>query len=117
MARLIVEAKGTASEGASFGVASPGNQLPLYLVVSVIDSSGVPVTGLTAQNLRVDPIIVAAGGGMVTISNVSERQQGAYLVSVVPIPAATWQLGRYIFWLAVTSGADQGQTVCAVFVH
>jgi hypothetical protein len=25
--------------------------------------------------------------------------------------------GRYIFVLAVTRGGDQGQTVCAVFVH
>jgi hypothetical protein len=29
----------------------------------------------------------------------------------------TWTLGRYILFLTVTHGADQGQTVCAVFVH
>jgi len=29
----------------------------------------------------------------------------------------TWAYGRYIFVLAVARGADQGQTVCAVFVH
>ena len=116
MARLIVEAEGTGGDAASQGVARPGNQFPLYMVVSVTDSSGVPVTGLTAHDLRVDPIIVAAFGAGVTISSMGESHPGTYLVHVVPIPAGTWKLGRYIFWLAVTSGTDQGQTVCAVFV-
>jgi hypothetical protein len=37
-------------------------------------------------------------------------------VEIVPIPTATWQLGRYIFWIAVSHGTDHGQTVCSVFV-
>jgi hypothetical protein len=116
MARLIIEAEGTAGTGASSGVARPGNQLPLYLVVSVTRSSGVPVTGLGAQNVRVNPIIVAPGGALVTISQMIEPEPGTYLIDVVPIPAGTWQLGRYLFWLALTSGTNRGQTVCAVSV-
>jgi hypothetical protein len=27
-----------------------------------------------------------------------------------------WQLGRYLFWMAVRSGANRGQTVFDVFV-
>ena len=108
--------EGTAGTGASSGVARPGNQLPLYLVVLVTRSSGVPVTGLGAQNVRVKPIIVAPGGALVTISRMIEPEPGTYLIDVVPIPAGTWQLGRYLFWLALTSGTNRGQTVCAVSV-
>jgi hypothetical protein len=112
MARLIVEAEGTAGTGASSGVAKPGNQLPLYLLISVTRSSGLPVTGLTAQNVEVDPIIVAPGGAAVTITSMGEPKPGTYLVQVVPIPAGAWRLGRYLFWLAVKSGANHGQTLC-----
>ena len=117
MARLIVEAEGTGGEGESSGVARPNNRDNLYLVVSVTNNYGTPRTGLTAANFQVDPIIVAPGGGAVTIATVSERQPGTYLLEVVPIPAATWQLGRYIFWIAVAAGSSKGQTVSSVFVH
>jgi len=52
----------------------------------------------------------------VTISNMGEPHPGTYLLFVEPIPAGTWTLGRYLFWLAVKSGTNNGQTVCAVFV-
>jgi hypothetical protein len=113
---MIVEAVGTAGTGASSGVAKPGNQLPLFLVVSVTRSSGAPVTGLSAANVQVEPIIVAPGGALVTTSRIIEPKPGTYLIEVVPIPAGAWRLGRYLFWLALTSGANQGQTVCEVFV-
>jgi hypothetical protein len=116
MARLIVEAVGTAGTTASQGVARPGNQLPLPLVVSVTRGSGVPVTGLTPQNLQVDPIIVAPFGARVTISRMIGPQPGTYLVEVTPVPNGTWQLGRYLFWLAVSSGGNHGQTVFDVIV-
>lgn len=116
MARLIVEAVGTGGTGASQGIAKPGNQDPLYIVISVIRGTGVPVTGLTQQDLQVDPIIVAPGGAGVTISIMGEPHPGAYLVDVIPVPGGTWKLGRYLFWLAVGSGADRGQTVFDVFV-
>jgi hypothetical protein len=116
MTRLIVDAEATGGTGASSGIAKPGNQFPLYIVASVTHSNGAPRNGLSAADFRVVPIIVAPGGGEVTISRVIEPQPGAYLVEVVPIPAATWQLGRYLFWVAVAHGAGQGQTVCSVFV-
>ena len=116
MARWIVEAEGTAGTGASSGVAKPGNQLPLHLVVSVTRSTGTAVTGLTSADFQVEPIIVAPGGALVTIDRTIEAQAGVYLVEVIPIPAGTWQLGRYIFWIALHSGNNHGQTVCAVFV-
>jgi len=121
MARLIVEAQGTAAEGAAQGVASPGNSDPLYLVVSVTDAGGVPVSGLTAADFAVDAKLVAAGGAEVEIASVGGGQHGDYLLDVVPVTFQgtqyTWTLGRYIFLLTVTLGTDQGQTLCAVFVH
>ena len=116
MARLIVEAEATGGTGASSGVAKPGNQLPLYVVVSVTHGNGTAQTGLRSANFQVEPIIVAPGGGGVTIAQVGQLQSGVYLVEIVPITTVTWQLGRYIFWVAVSHGTDHGQTVCSVFV-
>jgi hypothetical protein len=116
MARLIVEAEATGGTGVSSGVAKPGNQDPLYVVVSVTHGNGTPQTGLSITNFRVQPMVVAPGGGGVTIAQVGELHPGAYLVQVVPITTATWQLGRYIFWTAASHGTDHGQTVCSVFV-
>jgi hypothetical protein len=116
MAKLYVETVGTGGTGASSGVARPGNRDPLYLVISVTRSSGAAVTGLGVADFQVEPIIVAPGGALVTISSVTEPQSGTYLLNLVPIPAGTWQLGRYLFWVSVTSGTARGQTVRDVFV-
>jgi hypothetical protein len=43
--------------------------------------------------------------------------EGPIVQAVAAVTQSTWAYGRYIFVLAVTRGADQGQTVCAVFVH
>ena len=57
MARLIVTAF---SEDT---IAAPGNRRPNYIVVSVTDAHGVPVTGLGVSNFEVDPMIAVLGGG------------------------------------------------------
>ena len=85
-------------------------------MVSVTRGTGAPVAGLTPQNLQVNPIIVALGGASVTISRMLEPHPGTYLVDVIPVPNGMWQLGRYLFWIAVRSGANRGQTVFDVFV-
>lgn len=117
MALLIVEALAPAAVGPVSGVAQPGNQLPLNIVVSVTRNNGVAVTGLTNTAFRVQAILVAPGGGQVTLQHVGEVQPGVYLVQVIPIPAATWVLGVYTFWLAVNHGANAGQALCAVLVE
>jgi hypothetical protein len=122
MARLVVEAQGTAAEGPAVqGVAAVGNSDPMPLVVSVTDADGVPVSGLTAADFRIDAKIVGAFGSQVEIATVGGGQQGDYALRIVPVTFQgtqySWAYGRYIFFLAVTRGADQGQTVCAVFVH
>jgi hypothetical protein len=122
MARLVVEARGTAAEGPVVqGVAAVGNSDPMPLVVSVTDADGVPVSGLTAADFRIDAMIVGAGGSQVEIAMLGGGQQGDYALRIVPVTYQgtqyTWAYGRYIFFLAVTRGVDQGQTVCAVFVH
>jgi hypothetical protein len=111
MARLIVTAF---SEDT---IAAPGNRQPNYIIVSVTDANGAPVTNLSAANYKVDPMIVGPGGALVNIVSVSAgRLAGFYLVQVVPINAETWKAGVYIFAVAVERGADKGQTLATVLM-
>ncbi len=98
-------------------IAAPGNRQPNYIVVSVTDTNGVPVTGLAAGNFKVDPMIVGPGGALVNIANVNAgRLPGFYLVNVVPIRTETWKAGVYIFAVAVERGPDRGQTLATVLM-
>jgi hypothetical protein len=111
MARLIVTAF---SEDT---IAAPGNRQPNYIVLSVTDSNGDPVTGLAAGNFKVDPMIVGPGGALVNITAVSAgRLPGFYHVNVVPINTQTWKAGVYIFAVAVQRGQDKGQTLATVLM-
>lgn len=108
-ARLIVNA---ASEDT---VANPGNREPNYIAVSVTDESGVPTTGLTATNFKVDAMIVARGGAQVDIKGVTPGVlPGFYLIDVLPIRQESWKRGVYIFAVVVESGGNQGQTLTTV---
>jgi hypothetical protein len=69
MARLILEAM---SEDT---IASPGNRQSNYIVASVTDGNGLPVTGLGATNFKVDPMIVGAGGALVNITLTLSRSK------------------------------------------
>jgi hypothetical protein len=60
MGRLVVEALGTAAEGAASGAARVDSSDPLYLVVSITDADGVPVSGLAATDFTITAKIVAA---------------------------------------------------------
>jgi hypothetical protein len=85
--------------------------------VSVTDVNGVPVTGLTAANFKVDPMIVGPGGALVGIvSSDPGRLPGFYHINVLPIRAETWKAGVYIFAVAVEHGADKGQTLTQVLM-
>jgi hypothetical protein len=122
MGRLVVEARGTAAEGPLVqGVAAVGNSDPMPIVVSVTDADGVPVNGLAAADFTINATIVAPGGSQVEITSAGGGQHVGYLLDVVPVTYQgtqyTWAFGRYLFVLTVTRGVDQGQTVCAVFVH
>jgi hypothetical protein len=111
MARLIVTAF---SEDT---IAAPGNRQPNYIVVSITDANGLPVTGLGVNNFRVDPMIVGPGGALVNIVNVNAgRLNGFYHINVLPIRAETWKAGVYIFAVAVERGADHGQTLASVLM-
>jgi hypothetical protein len=113
MALLIVNA---ASEDS---IAAPGNRERNYIVVSVTDSVGNPVTGLTAANFKVQPTIVGAGGALVNIQSVAippYDPPGIYIVHVVPIGTQTWKAGTYIFAIAVTRGSDKGQNLASVLM-
>ena len=109
MARLIVTAF---SEDT---IAAPGNREPNYVIVSVTDENGVPVTGLNETHFTVDPMIVGPGGSKVDVIHVRMgRLQGFYNVRIVPIAEEEWQAGVYIFAVAVQKGEDRGQTLATV---
>ncbi len=113
MALLIVNA------AAEDGLAAPGNIQPNHIIVSVTDSVGNPITGLTAANFKIQPAIVGAGGALVNIQSVAPPPYdppGIYIIRVVPINTATWKAGVYIFAVAVTRGADKGQNLASVLM-
>jgi len=111
MSRLIVTAF---SEDT---IAAPGNRQPNYVIVSVTDVNGLPVTGLGVSYFKVDPMIVAPGGALVNITDVrTGRLPGFYHINVVPIRRETWKPGVYIFAVAVEKGADRGQTLATVLM-
>lgn len=111
MARLILEAL---SEDT---IAAPGNRQPNYIVASVTDSNGVPVTGLGATNFKVDPMIVGPGGALVNIISVSAgRLPGFYHINVEPIRTETWKQGVYLFAIAVDKAPDKGQCLTTVLM-
>ena len=98
-------------------IAAPGNRRENYIVVSVTDGNGKPVTGLNIKNFKVDAVIVGPGGALVDITGVTAgRLPGVYLVLLVPIKTQTWKSGVYIFAVAVANGADMGQNLCSVMM-
>lgn len=109
MARLIVTAL---SEDA---LAAPKNRKPNYIIVSVTDTNGVPVEGLTASDFTIKTI-VAPGGG--TISNLVAAAEsdfpGVYLIEITPDKKSAWKKGVYIFAVGVHSKFDRGQTIANV---
>jgi hypothetical protein len=111
MARLIVTAL---SEDT---VAAPGNRLSNYICVSVTDTSGNPVVGLKEENFKVDPMIAAPGGALVSIASFFPgRLPGFYYINVTPADMHTWKLGVYIFAVVVQMGNDKGQTLASVLM-
>jgi hypothetical protein len=112
MARLIVN---SFSEDT---IAAPGNRQPNYIIVSVTDVNGAPVTGLGTPNFKVDPMIVGPGGALVNITGVTAgRLPGFYHINTVPIRTETWKSGVYIFAVAVDKGSDKGQTLATVLMN
>jgi hypothetical protein len=98
-------------------IAAPGNRQNNYVVVSVTDAGGNPVTGLNASNFKVQPVIVGAGGALVNITGAATAGlPGFYIVDVVPIKTETWKAGTYIFAVAAERGADKGQALASVLM-
>lgn len=96
--------------------AQAGNRKPAFIIASITNDKGAPVTGLPASSFKVHAPIVAAGGAEIVISTVFEPHGGTtlpgyYRVEVVPFGTFKWLKGTYIFALAVAKGTDKGQTI------
>jgi hypothetical protein len=109
MARLTIEA---VSEDTVAAPERPTN----HIVASVTDPNGEPVTGLTAANFRIDPMI-SGNGAKVTVAGVSAgRLPGFYHINVVPAPEGGRERGIHVFAIVASRGADKGQTLATVAV-
>jgi len=110
--RLIVEA---ISEDT---IASPGNRKPNYLLVSVTNANGMPITNLTKDNFEIDALIVGPGGALLNIDKLqhSSRIDGYYFLDLLPIKNETWKKGIYVIAVAVKHNNIQGQTLTSVLV-
>jgi hypothetical protein len=111
MALLIVNAI------AEDTLAAPGNALDSYIVVSVTDSNGVAVAGLALANFTLGSPIYAPFGSdshINTVGGGGAAVSGVYVLRIAPLAGMTWKSGVYIWSVRVTSGADVGQTICAI---
>jgi hypothetical protein len=99
-------------------IAAPGNVKDSYIVVSVTDSSGIPVTGLTKANFGLGSPIVGPGGSISHINTVSNggSVSGVYILRIGPLPGQTWKTGVYIWSVAVTRASDHGQALCTTLM-
>ena len=103
MAKLFVNVVGEDT------ISAPGNAQSSYLIASVEDGSGAPVTGLTIPSFHLGTEIVGPGGSTSSIQTVSNgKLPGTYLLKIIPLAGQTWKSGVYIHSLAVTRGADKG---------
>jgi hypothetical protein len=97
-------------------IAHPGNREPNYIIVSVTNQNGEPITGLSVTNIRVRTLIVGPGGADTQVSRVGGGADGIYYIDVIPVQSYTWVSGTYIFGVFVTRGAQRGQTLTSVLM-
>ena len=98
-------------------LAAPGNREANYIVVSVTDQDGKPVSDLDAHDFTIKAI-VAPGGGQLAydVKVVHSDFPGVYLTEVVPAENDSWKGGVYIFAVGVHRKFDRGQSVVNVLI-
>jgi hypothetical protein len=110
--RLHIEAIAEAT------IAAAGNRNPAGIALCVTDEQGAPVTGIGVAELRVDAMIVGAGGVPVRVVEVAPgRLPGTYLAQVMPIKEETWKPGGHVFAVAVEVGGRRGATLARVVLE
>lgn len=107
--RLFIEAIAEAT------IAAAGNRNPAGIALCVGDEHGAAVTGIGPGELRIDAMIVGAGGVPVRVTEVVPgRLPGTYLAQVVPIKEETWKPGGHVFAVSVELGGRRGATLVRV---
>jgi hypothetical protein len=93
--------------------AKAGNRNPAQILVSVTDSSGTPVTGLTATDITIDTLLVGAGGSNLVRSAFGLATFGGYYrIDVVPTGTLNWVAGEFDVAVMVKNGVgDKAQTI------
>jgi hypothetical protein len=115
MALLLVTADTNSS-----GVPS-GTRDHVFLLISVTDRNGKPITGLTFSpwggpgNIQFKDEVVARGGSGVEINpnphGYYEPAPGFYQVEFIPAAAWTWIPGKWTILIHVKQGQNEGQTI------
>jgi hypothetical protein len=96
-------------------LAAPKNSKPNYVIVSVTDADGAPVSGLTASDFTVKTVVAPGGGTVTNLMAAAETDfPGVYLIEIVPDKKKTWKKGVYIFAVGVHHEFSRGQTVVSV---
>lgn len=98
-------------------LAAPGNRDANYIIVSVTDQDGKPVSDLDSHDFIVK-VIVAPGGGRIShdIKVAKSDFPGVYRAEVVPSENETWKEGVYIFAVGVHRKFDRGQSLVSVIL-
>lgn len=94
--------------------AAAGNRNAAQILVSVTDSTGTPVTGLSTSNITIDTLLVGAFGSNLVVSSLGLATYGGYYrVNVVPTGTANWVTGEFDVAVMVKnpSNGDKGQTI------
>jgi hypothetical protein len=99
--------------------AADGNRDPAQILVSVTDSTGTPVTGLTASEIKIDTLLVGPGGSNVVLDTFGlATYDGYYRLDVVPSGTAKWETGEYDVAVMVENPgtSDRAQTITSFIV-
>lgn len=96
--------------------AASGNTSSAVILITVTDSTGAPVTGLSSSDITIYTLLVAPFGANLTVSAFSEPFPAYYFVDVIPISGLTWKPGEFDVGVAVTNGGDHGQTITSFII-
>jgi hypothetical protein len=110
MARLTVEAV------AEDTLTAPEERPTNRIVASVTDPNGEPVTGLTAANFRIHPMVAGSAANVHVMRVSGAPLPGFYHIDVMPNGGSTGGRGVLVFAIAASRGTDKGQTLATFAV-
>lgn len=118
-ASLLLAGSGFAAANGNLEITAVSNSVihndtnPMHMdaLVSVVDSNGAPVTGVTFAQFQVNtefaPKPNTCGAGLLGVKE--EAQKGFYTITLATANQCKWQVGDYLLRVAIFLGNAQGQ--------